>query len=144
MPVLSQAVPRVLHEIPGVRVLIAGPGDPDDVREKMTQETAAACEFLGPVSDQDKASLLASVDLYVAANTGGGGVGSILIQAKSGSATGVASGRPASHEGPTRGGDGGKDGNRGAAGPTARASDGCPVTTNLQGATAHCHSPCRP
>jgi len=95
MPVLAQALPRVLRQIPGVRVLIAGPGDPHDVREKMTREAAAACEFLGPVTDQDKASLLASVDLYVAPNTGGESFGIILIEAMSASATVLASDLPA-------------------------------------------------
>jgi len=70
MPVLSLALPAIVREIPGVRVLVAGPGDPGSIRERMTAEAAAACEFLGPISDKDKASLLASVDLYVAPNTG--------------------------------------------------------------------------
>jgi len=95
MPVLARALPLVLREIPGVRLLIAGPGDPDSVREGMTSEAAAACEFLGPVSDQDKASLLASVDLYVAPNTGGESFGIILIEAMSARATVLASDLPA-------------------------------------------------
>jgi phosphatidyl-myo-inositol alpha-mannosyltransferase len=95
MPVLSQALPHVLRETPGLRVLVAGPGDPATVREKMTPEAAAACEFLGPVSDQDKASLLASVDVYVAPNTGGESFGIILIEAMSARATVLASDLPA-------------------------------------------------
>jgi phosphatidylinositol alpha-mannosyltransferase len=95
MPVLSQALPQVLRDIPGVRVLVAGPGDPATVRDKMTTEAAAACEFLGPVSDQDKASLLASVDVYVAPNTGGESFGIILIEALSARATVLASNLPA-------------------------------------------------
>src|SRR5450756_610856 len=61
----------------------------------MTREAAAACEFLGPVSDQDKASLLASVDLYVSPNTGGESFGIILIEAMSARATVLASDLPA-------------------------------------------------
>jgi phosphatidylinositol alpha-mannosyltransferase len=95
MPLLSQALPQIVREIPGVRVLIAGPGDPDSVRQRMTAESAAACEFLGPVSDRDKASLLASVDLYVAPNTGGESFGIILIEAMSARATVLASDLPA-------------------------------------------------
>jgi phosphatidylinositol alpha-mannosyltransferase len=95
MPVLSAALPHILREIPGVRVLIAGPGDPDSIREKMTPQTAAACEFLGPVSDEDKASLLASVNVYVAPNTGGESFGIILIEAMSARATVLASDLPA-------------------------------------------------
>src|SRR5664280_2532540 len=47
MPVLSQALPHVLREIPGVRVLIPGPGDPGSVRDKMTPQVAAACDSTG-------------------------------------------------------------------------------------------------
>jgi phosphatidylinositol alpha-mannosyltransferase len=95
MPVLSAALPHILRKIPGVRVLIAGPGDPGAIREKMTPQSAAACEFLGPVSEQDKASLLASVDVYVAPNTGGESFGIILIEAMSARATVLASDLPA-------------------------------------------------
>jgi len=95
MPVLAQALPHILREIPGVRVLIAGPGDFSSVRAKLTPEAAAACEFLGPVSDQDKASMLASVDVYVAPNTGGESFGIILIEAMSARATVLASDLPA-------------------------------------------------
>ena len=95
MPVLAQALPHILAEIPGVRVLIAGPGDPESIRKEMTKEAAKACEFLGPVSDQDKASLLASVDVYVAPNTGGESFGIILIEAMSARATVLASDLPA-------------------------------------------------
>jgi phosphatidylinositol alpha-mannosyltransferase len=95
MPVLAQALPHILAEIPGVRVLIAGPGDPDSIRKEMTKQAAMACEFLGPVSDQDKASLLASVDVYVAPNTGGESFGIILIEAMSAQATVLASDLPA-------------------------------------------------
>ena len=95
MPVLSLALPAILREIPGGRVRGAGPGDPGSVRERMTAEAAAACEFLGPVSDTDKASLLASVDLYVAPNTGGESFGIILIEAMSARATVLASDLPA-------------------------------------------------
>ncbi len=91
MPVLSLALPAIVRQIPGVRVLVAGPGDPDQVREKMTAKSAAACEFLGPVSDVDKARLLASVDLYLAPNTGGESFGIILIEAMSARATVLAS-----------------------------------------------------
>jgi len=57
----------------------------------MTAEAAAACEFLGPISDKDKASLLASVDVYLAPNTGGESFGIILIKAMSARATVLAS-----------------------------------------------------
>jgi phosphatidylinositol alpha-mannosyltransferase len=107
MPVLAAALPHILREIPGVRVLIAGPGNPGSIREKMTAESAAACEFLGSVSDEDKASLLASVDVYVAPNTGGESFGIILIEAMSARATVLASDLPAFAR-VLRGGDAGE------------------------------------
>ena len=95
MPLLGQALREIVSQLPGVRVLIAGPGDPDAVRQRMTAEAAAACEFLGPVSDVDKARLLASADLYLAPNTGGESFGIILIEAMSARATVLASDLPA-------------------------------------------------
>jgi len=65
------------------------------VREYLTAEAARACTFLGAVSDEEKASLLASTDLYVAPNTGGESFGIILIEAMAASACVVASDLPA-------------------------------------------------
>jgi len=95
MPVLAAALPEVLAEFPGLRVLVAGPGDKDDVIDDMTAEVAAACEFLGAVSDVDKARLLRSADVYLAPNTGGESFGIILIEAMSARAAVLASDIPA-------------------------------------------------
>ena len=95
MPVLAAALPAVLDAVPGLRVLVAGPGDPREVTADLRPEVAAACEFLGPVSDEDKARLLSSVDLYVAPNTGGESFGIILIEAMSAGAPVLASDLPA-------------------------------------------------
>ena len=54
-----------------------------------------AAEFLGAVSDEEKAALLASVDVYVAPNTGGESFGIILIEAMSAGACVLASDLPA-------------------------------------------------
>ncbi len=83
LPVLAAALPEVLARVPGLRVLLAGPGDVREITAGLPPEVARACEFLGPVSDEDKASLLASVDVYVAPNTGGESFGIILIEAMS-------------------------------------------------------------
>ncbi|GAB3049770.1 glycosyltransferase family 4 protein [Intrasporangium mesophilum] len=95
LPVLAQALPAALDSIPGLRVLVAGPGDPAEITEGWPPEVVAACEFLGAVSDADKASLLASVDVYVAPNTGGESFGIILIEAMSAGACVLASDLPA-------------------------------------------------
>jgi len=91
LPVLAAALPEVLRAVPGLRVLVAGPGDPEEVTEGWPPDVVAACDFLGAVSDDDKASLLASVDVYVAPNTGGESFGIILIEAMSAGACVLAS-----------------------------------------------------
>ena len=91
LPVLAAALPEVLRAVPGLRVLVAGPGDPEEVTEGWPPDVVAACDFLGAVSDDDKASLLASVDVYVAPNTGGESFGIILIEAMSARACVLAS-----------------------------------------------------
>ncbi len=91
LPVLAAALPEVLARVPGLRVLLAGPGDVREITADLPPEVARACEFLGPVSDDDKASLLASVDVYVAPNTGGESFGIILIEAMSAGACVLAS-----------------------------------------------------
>ncbi len=91
LPVLAAALPEVLRQVPGLRVLIAGPGDVEHVTADLPPGVADACEFLGAVSDADKASLFASVDVYVAPNTGGESFGIILIEAMSAGACVLAS-----------------------------------------------------
>ncbi|MDF8263976.1 glycosyltransferase family 4 protein [Luteipulveratus flavus] len=83
LPVLLKAIPAMLREKPGLRVLIAGPGDPKQVLAGQPREVVQACEMLGAISDEDKARLFASADLYVAPNTGGESFGIILIEAMS-------------------------------------------------------------
>ncbi len=95
MPVLAAALPAVFEQVPGLRVLVAGPGDPDDVRALLTPRAQAACEFLGAVDEVDKARLLRSVDAYLAPNTGGESFGIILIEAMSAGAPVLASDIPA-------------------------------------------------
>ncbi len=93
LPVLLEAVPRVLAAIPGARFLVAGRGEtgPEEVRELLGEQGAAAVEFLGGISDDDKANLLASVDVYCGPQTGGESFGIVLVEAMSAGATVVAS-----------------------------------------------------
>ncbi len=84
LPVLLEAVPEVRRAFPGVRVLVAGRGDtgPAEVRELLGDD-ADAVEFLGGISDEEKARLLASADVYCAPQTGGESFGIVLVEAMS-------------------------------------------------------------
>ncbi|GAA4254796.1 glycosyltransferase family 4 protein [Dactylosporangium darangshiense] len=66
---------------PGLRLLVAGPGDADDVMSEVPDSIRDRVVFLGKVSEEDKARMLRSVDLYVAPNTGGESFGMILTEA---------------------------------------------------------------
>src|SRR5690606_14320807 len=92
LQVLAGAAPHVLERVPGARFLIAGKGDDGrDAALAALGPHAGSFEFLGGVSDEDKASLLASADLYVAPQTGGESFGIVLVEAMSAGAGVVAS-----------------------------------------------------
>ena len=92
LSVLLQAVPTILDGAPGARFLIAGRGDgvAAETRE-LLGEQASSVEFLGGVTDAEKAELLASADLYVAPQTGGESFGIVLVEAMSAGSVVVAS-----------------------------------------------------
>jgi phosphatidylinositol alpha-mannosyltransferase len=81
LPVLLAAFETLSAERPGLRLLIAGPGDLDEVRRGIPPELLERIELLGLVSDADKARMLRSVDVYVAPNTGGESFGIVLLEA---------------------------------------------------------------
>ncbi|KAB8162582.1 glycosyltransferase [Streptomyces sp. 3MP-14] len=91
LPVLMRALPTILRERPEARLLVAGRGDEREALAPLPAELRARVEFLGMVSDEDKARLLRSVDLYVAPNTGGESFGIILVEALSAGAPVLAS-----------------------------------------------------
>jgi phosphatidylinositol alpha-mannosyltransferase len=95
LPVLLDALPIISRFIPDIRVLIAGPGDSEEVLEKINPQLRNRVEFLGKISEEDKADFLASVSLYIAPNTGGESFGIILAEAMAGGAAVVASDIPA-------------------------------------------------
>ena len=89
--VLLEAFTRLAPLRPGLRLLVAGPGDPDEVVADLPAGLAERITFLGMVSEEDKARMLRSVDVYVAPNTGGESFGMILTEAMAAGAPVVAS-----------------------------------------------------
>ncbi len=94
LPILAEAIPQVLAQVPGARFLVAGRGDVTEYRATLGH-LGDAVTFLGPVSDAEKESLLASADVYVAPHTGGESFGIVLVEAMSAGAHVVASDIPA-------------------------------------------------
>ena len=88
---LRTAFVTLARERPGLRLLVAGPGDRADLFDDIPPELHDRVEFLGLVSEADKARMLRSVDLYVAPNTGGESFGMILTEAMSAGAAVVGS-----------------------------------------------------
>ncbi|HVB26614.1 MAG TPA: glycosyltransferase family 4 protein [Mycobacteriales bacterium] len=75
----------------GLRLLLAGPGETEDIRARVPPALRPRLHILGPVSEADKAAFFRSVDLYVAPNTGGESFGIILLEAMASRAPIVAS-----------------------------------------------------
>ncbi|HKJ11795.1 MAG TPA: glycosyltransferase family 4 protein [Ornithinimicrobium sp.] len=98
LPVLLQALPRVLEAVPGARLVVAGPGDPAEVTGRVPGSVAARCDFVGVLSDSEKAALLRRADVYLAPNTGGESFGIILVEAMAAGAPVLAADLPAFRE----------------------------------------------
>ena len=92
LQVLLAAVPAILERHQGTRFLVAGRGETghDEVREVLGP-LADQVEFLGSITDQEKARFLRSIDVYCAPHTGGESFGIVLVEAMSAGATVVAS-----------------------------------------------------
>jgi phosphatidylinositol alpha-mannosyltransferase len=95
LEVLIDAIPIISRFVPDVRVLIAGPGDPSEISEDIKSELRNRFQFLGRISEDEKANFLKSIALYIAPNTGGESFGIILAEAMAGGAAVVASDIPA-------------------------------------------------
>lgn len=81
LQVLLKAWPAIHDAFPKTRLLVAGRGEIDDIRRGIDPRYRDAVEFLGGVSDDDKAAMLASSDIYVAPHIGGESFGIVLAEA---------------------------------------------------------------
>ncbi|MEU7908216.1 glycosyltransferase family 4 protein [Actinoplanes sp. NPDC049118] len=88
---LRTAFVSLARERAGLRLLVAGPGERAELFDGIPPDLHDRVEFLGLVSEADKARMLRSVDIYVAPNTGGESFGMILTEAMAAGAAIVAS-----------------------------------------------------
>ncbi len=95
LPILLDAFALLAARRPGLRLLIAGPGDADDVYQRVPAEFHDRVVLLGMVSEADKVRAYHSVDVFCAPNTGGESFGIVLAEAMSAGAPVLASDIPA-------------------------------------------------
>ena len=95
LSVLIDALPVISRFAPDVKIFVAGPGDPAEVIEGIDPQLRQRFEFLGKITESEKADFMSSVAVYVAPNTGGESFGIILAEALAGGACVVASDIPA-------------------------------------------------
>jgi phosphatidyl-myo-inositol alpha-mannosyltransferase len=81
LDVLLRAFETLATRRPGLRLLIAGPGDADDVMDRVPGALRERVVLLGQVSEEDKARVYHSVDVFCAPNTGGESFGIVLAEA---------------------------------------------------------------
>jgi phosphatidyl-myo-inositol alpha-mannosyltransferase len=81
MGVLLDGLARLAPGRPDLRLLVAGRGDAAELQRELPPALAGRVDLLGQVSEDDKARMLRSVDVYCAPNLGGESFGIILLEA---------------------------------------------------------------
>lgn len=95
LAILVDALPSIIKAIPDIRVIVAGPGDKEQFLVNVPFDLRSRFNFLGRISEEEKADFLHSIGVYVAPNTGGESFGIILAEALAAGAAIVASDIPA-------------------------------------------------
>lgn len=91
MAILLRALSQLLPTHPDLELLVAGKGDASELKALAGPELTPHLKILGHVSNEEKAALLSSIDIYCAPNIGGESFGMILTEAMSAGAAVVAS-----------------------------------------------------
>lgn len=95
LSVLLSAFPKVKEVFPGLRLLIAGPGDISELLENVPSHHRDSVVHIGMITNDEKPDVLASGNVYVAPNTGGESFGIVLLEAMAAGTPVVASDLPA-------------------------------------------------
>ena len=77
--ILLDAFSAIADEFAQLSLVVAGPGDPTSI--EIPGNLRHRIEFLGRVSEEEKAAMLAGASIYVAPNTGGESFGIVLLEA---------------------------------------------------------------
>lgn len=80
LPTLIEALPKIVAVHPDLQLLVAGPGDTDEVAAELPPEIAPHVRFLGLVSETDKVRAYHSADVYIAPQLGGESFGIVLLE----------------------------------------------------------------
>ena len=91
LDVLLRAFAELGPARPGLRLLLAGPGDVEEILGKVPAPLRPRVILLGQVTEEDKARVYHSVDVFCAPNTGGESFGIVLAEAMAAGAPIVAS-----------------------------------------------------
>jgi phosphatidylinositol alpha-mannosyltransferase len=81
--VLLQAFVHVQRALPHARLFVIGPGDPQPFLTRLAAQGVHSVEFLGAVSNEDKAHYYRTADVFCAPSTGQESFGIILAEAMS-------------------------------------------------------------
>jgi phosphatidylinositol alpha-mannosyltransferase len=81
LPILLEAFAGIRARVPEATLVLIGPGDVDEVLADVPEALRAGIVVLGRLDEADKARALASLDVYVAPNTGGESFGIVLLEA---------------------------------------------------------------
>ncbi len=81
LDVLLAAFPKVREVFPNLRLLIAGPGDPEELIDEVPFAHRNAIIHIGKITNEEKPDVFASGNVYVAPNTGGESFGIVLLEA---------------------------------------------------------------
>ena len=91
LSVLLKAFETLGAQRPALRLLIAGPGDEQEALHRVPAQMRDRVIMLGTIKDEDKASVLHSVDVFCSPNTGGESFGIVTAEAMAAGAPIVAS-----------------------------------------------------